>query len=187
MPESEKTDDDSNHKVIVNHETRAGDPGLKHADIDESTETILSQTAKIPVDEPGVDKKDRLVLEPDKTSDEAKPDEPADAEKPLGDAKDTKETEPDNKPDNSNEKFGDEPGKDNIVNEMAEAAASKKQEKEDNAQEQVYLKSLEKLVEEKTYNVPIGQLTHKRNTRILVIVILAIVGIVAITIKFVIT
>ncbi len=189
MPEPEKTEDNADNRIIVNSETRAEDPRAEQSDSDEKPEIILPEAprksllaTKIPIDQLSPDQKDDLkVVEPDTTPEEAKSEQPTNEDEPLEEPSSTEGV--DNKTNDASQESNDEPGKDSIVNELAEAAASKKQEKADNDQEQVYIKSLEKLVDEKTYNVPIGQLTHKRNNRILAIATLLIIIVLTIVIK----
>lgn len=189
MPEPEKTEDDAENRIIVNSETRAEDPRAEQSDSDEKPEIILPDAprksllaTKIPIDQLSPDQKDDpTVVEPDTVPEEAKSEKPTNDDEPIEETTSTEGA--DNKINDSSQESDDEPGKDSIVNELAEAAASKKQEKADNDQEQVYLKSLEKLVDEKTYNVPIGQLTHKRNNRILAIATLLIIIVLTIVIK----
>jgi uncharacterized membrane protein len=68
-----------------------------------------------------------------------------------------------------------------IVNEMAEQAADTKKQKQEEKELEVRAKHIEELIEAKTYNVPIAQLSHKRNARLLliVLVLLFVGGIVA--------
>ncbi len=182
MFEPEKKDDDTSQKIIVNSETRAENPQSDQTDSGENAESTIQQTAKISSDESNANRSDRRIIEPDKTTDEVDVKEP---DLDEGQSKGIKTAEEiDNKPDDNSEKSVTHEGSDNIVNELAEAAASKKQEKTDNDHEQAYIQSLEKLVEEKTYNVPIGQLTHKRNTRIIVAVFIVIALLAAVTIMF---
>ncbi len=180
MFDEEKPKDEAKQKIIVNHETRAEDPQGEQSDNDESAEIILPQTTKELGDESSANK---TVIEPDKTPDEVDSKELDEDEVQPKEVKNSEEV--DDKPDDHSEKSATHEGSDNIVNELAEAAARKKQEKTDNDHEQAYIQSLEKLVEEKTYNVPIGQLTHKRNTRILVIIIALVAVAIALVAKFV--
>lgn len=183
MFDEEKPKDEAKQKIIVNHETPAEDPQGEQSDNDESAEIILPQTTKELGDESSANKTgvtDRIVIEPDKTPDEVDSKELDEDEVQPKEVKNSEAV--DDKTDDHREKSATHEGSDNIVNELAEAAASKKQEKTDNDHEQAYIQSLEKLVEEKTYNVPIGQLTHKRNTRIIVAVFIVIAVLVAVTI-----
>ncbi len=68
-----------------------------------------------------------------------------------------------------------------IVNEMAEQAAESKKQKQEEKEFEVRSKHVEELIEAKTYNVPIGQLSRKRNIRILIVllVVLIVGGLVA--------
>lgn len=182
MLESDKKDDDVSQKIIVNSETRAEDPSREQSTDNERATTVVPQTLKTPMGEPDTDQRDKTVIEPDKKPKEAETEGSIDDKKPLDEARVNEETDTENKPENTNEKSDEEPGKNSIVNELAEAAASKKQEKTDNDHERAYIQGLEKLVEEKTYNVPIGQLTHKRNTRIIVAVFIVVAVLAAVTI-----
>lgn len=64
-----------------------------------------------------------------------------------------------------------------IVNEMAEQAADSKKQKQEEKELEVRSKHVEELIEAKTYNVPIGQLSRKRNIRLVIaLLLLLIVG-----------
>jgi len=61
-----------------------------------------------------------------------------------------------------------------IVNELAQAAADKKSVKEPET-ESAEEKQLQNLIENKTYYLPIGQVTKRRNTKILILALVIIV------------
>lgn len=94
------------------------------------------------------------TLTPDISAEEAKPEEPAEPAE--------EETSPQN-------------DEGQMVNEMAQAAADKKLAK-DAAANPVEDNKIQSLVAEKTYFVPIGQMTKRRNTKIFVFVLLLVVA-----------
>lgn len=97
-----------------------------------------------------------------------------------GDGGSEKEPEqPENKvsePDRTGESPSDEqPQPEGIVDELAKQAAAKKKRVEDDKEGASRKERIDSLVASKQYNVPIGQLTKRRNTIALVIVLLLIV------------
>lgn len=86
--------------------------------------------------------------------------------------------QPDEKP-AEKELIKEEPKEENddggIVNEMAEQAADSKKQKQEEKELEVRSKHVEELIEAKTYNVPIGQLSRKRNIRLLIILLVMLI------------
>lgn len=129
---------------------------------------------------------DKIVDEenqPDTKDEEPKPEEKlADSkEEDEEESTDSKTTpkEDEEKPEAEKPKQ-DEPKSDEeggIVNELAEQAADSKKQKREEKELDERAKHIEELIEAKTYNVPIGQLSRKRNIRlVIVMLILLIVG-----------
>ncbi len=84
---------------------------------------------------------------------------------------DTKEADAKPKDEQPAQGSGDE----GIVNELAEQAAdTKKQKQEAKAQDERNQK-IEELIAEKKYFVPIGQITHRRNTRLFIFIIFLVI------------
>lgn len=126
--------------------------------------------------------------EPDKKEEESKPEEkPADPKEEDGDEESTdsqvtpkedekkpelEKPEQDEQKDEEpvEEKQSDEEG--GIVNELAEQAADSKKQKQEEKELDVRAKHIEELIEAKTYNVPIGQLSRKRNIRLVVVLLI---------------
>lgn len=117
-------------------------------DGDKDSDTTADDKASKVKDEP---KKE----EPDKT--EAKPEPKKDGE--------SEEEQ------NDDDQSGSEEG---IVNELAEQAADSKRQKKQEKEQILVDEKIETLVEQKTYEVPIGQLTKKRHSRLFVLLLVLI-------------
>lgn len=62
-----------------------------------------------------------------------------------------------------------------IVNEMAEQAADTKKQKQEEKELEVRSEHVQELIDAKTYNVPIGQLSRKRNIRVVIVASLLLI------------
>lgn len=66
-------------------------------------------------------------------------------------------------------------GEEGIVNELAEQAADNKKQKQEAKAQDERNQKIEALIEEKKYFVPIGQITHRRNTRLFIFIIFLVI------------
>lgn len=104
--------------------------------------------------------------EPKEETPEKKPEastpEPKENDKPAEDAQKDEQSD-----DESGE--GQEGG---LVDELAQQAAAKKQKKEEGKQETVYQEKITAMINEKTYYVPVGQVTKRRIKHIIAAILL---------------
>ncbi len=93
---------------------------------------------------------------------------------------DTEKSDPKKSDDEQSDKYDN----DGIVNELAEQAADTKKKKQEDKELDDRAQRIEELIEAKTYNVPIAQLSHKRHTRLLMIILvmLLVCGLIAVNI-----
>lgn len=131
---------------------------------DESAETN-DQSSEGKNEEPAEKDSKSTELDSDKTNSENSDSKPADDEK-VNDEKTETETKTEQPQDS-----GDE----GIVNELAEQAADNKKQKQEAKVQDERNQKIEALIAEKKYFVPIGQITHRRNTRLFIIVILLLI------------
>ncbi len=136
-----------------NDETQAPEPEHKPAD-------------EIQPDTPKTENKDQ--------ENEAKEEAPEAAAEPAKEAEEQKPTEPD---DTSTTDADEQPKpdvyeQDGLVDEFAKQAAEKKQKQQEDNKFNAQQEKVSKLVAEKTYFVPIGRATRKRNMRRLLVFLL---------------
>ncbi len=115
-------------------------------DSDKENESIEPDTDKTVSEEETADNKDDEKTDDDKTSIDPEAEQP---------------------PQDSGDK--------GIVNELAEQAADNKKQKQEEKVQGERDQKVEALITDKKYYVPIGQITHRRNTRLFIIIILLII------------
>lgn len=161
-------------------------PEISQSGSTEETKTQInpykSHVTLTPTDEKEKDEKPE-----DTTLEDEKPAQETDAPEAKN-AKDAQETKPstsepsktseDSKSNNQDD--DDAPPEDGLVNELAKQAADKKQQKEQDSKQASKRAELEKHIQNKTYFVKIGQITHRRNARILLtaVILMLLLGLV---------
>lgn len=175
MVKSAETDESKEENVIVSTTAPTIKPisGSKSTAVEVKTDTPESTKAEKPVEpEPEVEAKPAKIANPavvvqtDEPKDEPeKTDEPSE---PPEESKDEAETKPASKSESSE---SDEA----VTNAVAAQAANKTTEKEDK-EAVAKMEAVEKLVTDKTYNLPIGEAKRKRNMSLGVLILLLIVA-----------
>jgi len=133
----------------------------EEAEADEDEQSDSKTSAEDDAKESSDTENDANKTEPEKETQKKSDDEKTD------DKKTDSEPETEKPPQDS----GDE----GIVNELAEQAADNKKQKQEAKVQDERNQKIEALIAEKKYFVPIGQITHRRNTRLFIIVILLLI------------
>ncbi len=173
----------SSHKIIISP------TGELHHDNDTSDKpkpaegTPIAQLAKrhqTVTEKDHSEESDKKESISDKDNKElAKPEESeTPKEEPIDEAQPNKESE---EKDQEKAETSEESGDENIVDEMAKQAATKKQKEAESKEAAVQNEKFQKLITNKTYFLPIGQVTRRRNTRrlLLILLLLLLLGIAA--------
>lgn len=162
--------ENTDKQIVVNRMPRAGDPGRAP----ESQNSVSSAHS-----EPSTEQRTELVHhhsviesthanEPSQQSLSSSGPEPADK---------AVEAEYQPKPNNTEEESSD--SNDGLVNEFAKQAMGKNGKEQEQSEEEATKQNLEGLIENKTYFVPVGQITHQRNKHLLVVAVVSVVLVIA--------
>jgi len=148
---SDKNRDESFIDKISDEEAEAGED--EQSDSKTSTEDDAKESSDT--------ENDTNKTEPDKETQKKSDDEKTD----------DKKTDPEPEAEKPPQDSGDE----GIVNELAEQAADTKRQKQEEKVQGERDQKIEALIADKKYYVPIGQITHRRNTRLLIFIILSLI------------
>lgn len=166
VKEPEDSSGDEGHKITVVNKSKKTEPSEPEPTgepvAEEPDETLTD--AKSKDDEPG-------------SSDKSTDDEPAEPEKPdaAGESAPASDETPKDGAEEKPDSDTSEPQSEGIVDELAKQAASKKKQAEQDKESAARIERANALIESRTYYVPVGQLTKKRHTRLVLFMLLLVI------------
>lgn len=179
-PEEQKKDkekpEESNAAETAPNEQVVTDSSSNEPKDDQESQQSDEESDKTPQD---TDKAPQAS--PEAASEDTAKDSKAPQQKPSADKPDQTTNAQENNDEVDGAAVVESPQPDSIVDELAKQAVSKKQKEKEDKEAAAKTEKIQKLIDEKTYFLPIGRATRRRNTRrvLIVILLLLIIGVVA--------